>query len=111
PRIIGLPQALKLLYSGEFLSAEQALEFGYVAQVVEPEQLQTAARELAAAFLAGSPFSQRRIKTLVYEGLARDLGEHMRHHVAALQECFRSEDHKEGVASFLERRPATFTGR
>lgn len=111
PRLIGLPQALKLLYSGEFLSAEQAQALGYVSQIVEPDELQAAARALATAFLAGSPFSQRLIKELVYQGMERDLGSHMREHVQALQSCFRSEDHKEGVASFLERRPARFTGR
>jgi enoyl-CoA hydratase len=111
PRIIGLPNALRLLYSGEFLGAEQALELGYVAQVVEPDDLPDAARSLATAFLAGSPFSQRLIKELVYKGLERDLGKHMRNHVKALQACFKSEDHKEGVAAFLERREASFTGR
>jgi enoyl-CoA hydratase len=50
------------------------------------------------------------MKALVYEGLARDIGDHMEAHVVALKECFSSNDHKEGVASFLERRPATFTG-
>ena len=111
PRIIGVPAALKLLYSGEFLSAERGPVLGYVAQVVEPDELQAAAREVATSFLAGSPFSQRLIKELVYKGIERDLGSHMREHVQALQACFRSEDHKEGVASFLERRPANFTGR
>lgn len=111
PRIIGLPAALRLLYSGEFLSAEKALELGYVARVVEPDQLMDAAREEAARFLAGSPFSQRLIKDLVYHGLERELSEHMREHVEALKACFRSEDHKEGVAAFLERREARFTGR
>ena len=65
----------------------------------------------AARFLASSPLSQRLIKDLVYRGLERGLREHMRHHVEALQACFRSEDHKEGVAAFLERREAHFTGR
>jgi enoyl-CoA hydratase len=111
PRIVGLPAALRLLMSGEFLDAAGALELGYVARVVEPEALLDAAHEEATRLLAGSPFAQRRIKELVYKGLERDLGEHMRNHVAALQECFKSEDHKEGVASFLERRPASFTGR
>jgi enoyl-CoA hydratase len=111
PRIIGLPAALRLLYSGDFLGADEALAIGYVARVVEPEQLMNAAREEAARFLASSPLSQRLIKDLVYRGLERGLGEHMRHHVEALQACFRSEDHKEGVAAFLERREAHFTGR
>ena len=111
PRIIGLPAALRLLYSGDFLSADDALTLGYVARVVEPAALMDAARDEARRFLGGSPFSQRLIKDLVYRGLERDLGEHMRNHVDALKACFRSEDHKEGVASFLERREPRFTGR
>jgi len=111
PRIIGLPAALRLLYSGDFLSADDALTLGYVARVVEPDALTDAARDEARRFLGGSPFSQRLIKDLVYRGLERDLGEHMRNHVDALKACFRSEDHKEGVASFLERREPRFTGR
>lgn len=111
PKIIGLQPALRLLYSGAFLSAEQALDLGYVVQVTSPDGLLTAARKIAEEILAGSPFAQRLIKNLVYRGLERDLGEHMREHVQALQACFRSEDHKEGVAAFLERREAHFTGK
>lgn len=111
PRIIGLPTALRLLYSGEFLGADQALALGYVTRVVEPGELAAAAREEAELFLRGSPFSQRLIKDLVYHGLERDLGDHMRNHVEALKACFRSEDHKEGVAAFLQKREAKFSGR
>lgn len=110
PRLIGHQRALQLLYSGDFLSADDALAIGYLSEVVAADQLQQRARQLAESYLVGSPFSQRRMKQLVYEGLARDVGDHMDAHVAALKECFASNDHKEGVASFLERRPATFTG-
>ena len=111
PRLIGVPAALRLLYSGDFLSAPEALDIGYVAKVVPPDDLMTAAREEAARFLTGSPLSQRLIKDLVYKGLEREVLVHMSNHVEALQQCFRSDDHKEGVAAFLERRPARFTGR
>jgi enoyl-CoA hydratase len=111
PRVVGLPAALRLLYSGEFLTAEQALELGYVARVVAPEELLAAAREEARRYLAVSPFSLRLTKELVYQGLERGVGEHMLAHAKALAACFASEDHKEGVAAFLERRPARFTGR
>jgi enoyl-CoA hydratase len=77
---------------------------------VQPEVLQQRARELAQRILQGSPFSHARIKALVYEGLGGDVGGHMQRHTQALAECFRSHDHQEGVASFLERRPANFTG-
>jgi enoyl-CoA hydratase len=110
PKIIGLPSALRLLYSGEFLSAEEALALGYVVRVVEPDDLLKAAGVQARRFLAGSPHSQRLIKDLVYRGLERELGDHMSAHVKALKACFRSEDHKEGVAAFLERREPNFSG-
>lgn len=111
PRLIGVSQALRLLYSGAFLPADEALALGYVARVVEPEALADAATEEARRFLLASPFAVRRVKELVYKGLERDLAEHLAAHGQALQECFTSDDHREGVASFLERREAKFTGR
>jgi len=111
PRLIGLPAALRLLYSGDFLSADEALALGYVSQVVEPEALQATALEEAQRFLRGSPLSHRLIKELAYRGLERDVAKHMQDHVESLQQCFKSEDHKEGVASFLEKRQAKFVGR
>lgn len=110
PRLVGVPAALDLLYSGRIIDADEALALGFVREVVEPAALLPRARELADSYLAGSPFALARIKSLAYEGLARDVDEHMRAHVAALSECFKSDDHREGVASFLERRPPSFTG-
>ncbi|MFW6092417.1 MAG: enoyl-CoA hydratase/isomerase family protein [Pseudomonadota bacterium] len=110
PRLIGPARALRLLYTGEFLNADEALALGYVTEVVPPEQLEARARELAETILRGSPFSHARIKTLVYEGLGSGVGDHMQRHTQALAECFKSYDHKEGVAAFLERREPDFTG-
>jgi enoyl-CoA hydratase len=111
PRIIGPSRALRLLYSGGFLEAAEAKEIGYANELVEPEALMETAQAEAHRYLASSPFSLRHMKTLVWRGLERDVATHMQHHVTALQACFKSEDHKEGVASFLERRPAKFVGR
>ncbi|MGH2782857.1 MAG: hypothetical protein ACRDLA_15900 [Thermoleophilaceae bacterium] len=47
----------------------------------------------------------------MYGGMFRPVDEHVRETARLLQECFGSEDHREGVAAFLERRPAVFTGR
>lgn len=110
PRLIGPARALRLLYTGEFVTADAALDMGYVAAIVAPDALQAEARALAAAIAEGSPFSHARIKALVYEGLGSDVAEHMQRHTQALAECFKSFDHKEGVAAFLEKRPAAFTG-
>jgi enoyl-CoA hydratase len=111
PRLIGVPAALDLLFSGRIIEADEALALGYVRELVEPDRLLERAHEVAQAYLAGSPFAMRKIKELAYKGLERSVAEHMTSHVAALSACFKSEDHAEGVASFLERRPAQFTGR
>ena len=110
PRIVGLQRALQLLYTGEMIGAERALEIGYVLDVVESDALLPAAMDLANSIAAGSPHSLGLIKSLVHAGLGAPVGEHMERHTVALAACFKSDDHREGVASFLEWRPAVFTG-
>ena len=111
PRIIGPQRALRLLYSGDFLPAAEALAIGYAAEMVEPEALADAALTEARRYLNSSPFSIRHIKSLVWQGLERDLPTHMAEHLQIMTACFQNADHKEGVAAFLERRPANFVGR
>jgi enoyl-CoA hydratase/carnithine racemase len=111
PRLIGPSRALRLLYSGAFLEAAEARDIGYANDLVEPEALMDAARAEARRYLQSSPFSLRHMKTLVWRGLERDVARHMEAHVEALSAAFKSEDHKEGVAAFLERRTAKFVGR
>lgn len=111
PRIVGVQQALRLLYTGEMIDAETALQLGYVVDVLSSEDLLPAALRLANTIAAGSPHSLGLIKSLVHDGLTASVGDHMERHTTALTACFKSDDHREGVASFLERRPAAFTGR
>lgn len=111
PRLVGVQQALRLLYTGQMISADEALALGYVLDVVPSDELVPKAIELAATIAAGSPHSLGLIKSLVREGLTAPVPEHMQRHTAAMAACFASDDHREGVAAFLERRPANFTGR
>ena len=111
PRLIGPARAMKLLFTGAFLTAPEALAIGYVDKVVEPEALLGEALSLAREIAKVSPFSNVRTKALLYEGMGRSVDEHMKAHLAAITECFASSDHKEGVASFIERREAKFTGK
>jgi enoyl-CoA hydratase len=110
PRIVGVQQALRLLYTGAMIDAAEALRLDYVLDVVPSDELVPRAIELANTIAAGSPHSLGLIKSLVQQGLTAPVGEHMERHTAAMAACFKSDDHREGVASFLERRPANFTG-
>lgn len=111
PRIVGSSEAMRLLFSGEIIDAQTALDIGFVSAVVEPDDLPAAAEDEAKRYLAGSPFAVARMKRLLYGGMFNDVTTHARQTAALLQECFHSDDHAEGVAAFLERRPAKFTGR
>lgn len=111
PRQIGTGPALRLLYTGEDLDADRALALGFATEVVEPEELPGAADRLARTIAAASPFALARTKKLVQDGAGTDLQAHTGTTRVALAECFASADHAEGVASFLEKRPARFTGR
>jgi enoyl-CoA hydratase/carnithine racemase len=111
PRLIGPQQALRLLYTGQMIGADEALRLGYLLDVVAPEELNERVVALATSIAAGSPHSLGLIKSLVSDGHTASVDEHMSRHTTALAACFRSDDHREGVAAFLERRPAKFTGR
>lgn len=111
PRQIGTGPALRLLYTGEDLDADRALALGFATEVVEPEELPGAADRLARTIAAASPFALARTKRLVYDGAGLDLRAHAAATRTALTECFTSADHAEGVAAFLEKRPARFAGR
>jgi 2-(1,2-epoxy-1,2-dihydrophenyl)acetyl-CoA isomerase len=111
PRQIGTPAALRLLYTGDDLGADEAVALGFAVSAHSPEELPEAARALAVKIATASPFALARTKKLVLDGAGIGMAEHVAATREALAECFASEDHAEGVASFLERRPARFTGR
>ena len=110
PRIIGLQHALRLMYTGAMIDSDEALRIGYVTE--SSRAISCCRRRWPSR--RRSPRDRRTasglIKSLVHEGLTAPIGEHMERHTTAMAACFKSDDHREGVASFLERRPAVFTG-
>lgn len=111
PRLIGTMHALDLLYSARPVDASEAAQIGLVKLL--PAQGFAEAVQRAAADLAhlSSPRSMGVIKRQVYDGLFQDLGQAWQVADEAMHASFQSEDFREGVAHFVEKRAPRFTGR
>jgi len=112
PRLVGMHNACDLLYSGRLIDAHEALRMGLVNRVLPhddllPEVL-TYARELATRC---SPRSLRIMKRQLYGNLFGDLAESIREADTEMVRSFETEDFREGVGSFLQKRPPRFIGR
>jgi enoyl-CoA hydratase/carnithine racemase len=112
PRLVGLPNALDLLLTARTIDAQEGLRIGLVNQVFGQEEfsnkVRESARELASAV---SPRSLSVIKRQVYDALFQSLQEAFETSEGEMLASLRSEDFKEGVAHYLEKRAAAFTGR
>ncbi len=110
PRIVGHAHALDLILTGRRLESVEALRMGLVNQVLPAESHMAGVVEYAHDLAANvSPRSTRIMKRQIYEALTQDLAEAVRSANAEMLESFTSDDFKEGVAHYLERRPASFT--
>jgi len=111
PRIVGIAQALEWCYAGRVFPAQEALAGRLVSRVVAPEELLPAARALARTFIDNtSAVSVALIRQMMWRMLAA--GHPMEAHRIDSKAMFhrgRSADVKEGIASFLEKRPPRFT--
>jgi enoyl-CoA hydratase/carnithine racemase len=112
PRLVGPAHAADLLYSARRVSAEEAARIGLVNRVLPQAKLMDEVRAYAGE-LAGavSPRSMSVMKRQLWEGLMSGLGEAIELANAEMPPAFKSEDFREGVAHFVEKRPARFTGR
>jgi len=112
PRIVGISRALELVYSADILDAHQALEAGLVREVVAEGDLLPTAYALAAKFVsARSPVATALMRQMMYRNSAQS-DPVAAHRIESLAMFYASiGDGKEGVAAFLEKRPAEFTGR
>jgi enoyl-CoA hydratase/carnithine racemase len=113
PRLVGISQALEWCYTGRVFGADEALEGGLVRSLHEPDELLPAARALAAEIVENAaPVSVALIRRMLWGMLTADHPmEAHRVDSRGILERGRSADVREGVESFLEKRPAVFTDR
>lgn len=111
PRIVGLSKALELVFSGEIIDAQEMLRIGLVSKVVPNDELLPAAMEMAKKLSRGAPLAIKLIKQLMYKGLARTPAEHIEEERYYFQLTTQTEDNKEGIRSFLEKREPRWQGK
>lgn len=111
PRAIGRGPALEWILSGNHYTADEALRLGLVSKVVAPEVLMSEAKRLATDIAARGPLAVRAAKRLVHDGLNVPLQAALRTEAVTFANLFDSEDQKEGMKAFLEKRRAEFKAR
>jgi enoyl-CoA hydratase/carnithine racemase len=111
PRLLGWAKAAELIFTGRTLSARESLELGLVNHVVPDAELAAKTREIALEMAANAPLAVQSAKRLMRMGLSESFNDHVHHVYLQFLQLIRTQDFKEGMTSFLEKRPADFQGR
>ncbi|MDQ7096420.1 enoyl-CoA hydratase-related protein [Desulfosporosinus sp. PR] len=111
PRLIGSGRAKELIFSGDFINAEEAWRIGLVNKVVPADRLFEEADKMAKRFAARGAVALNMAKSAVNEGLRMDLEAGLQYEHKCFSLLFATEDQKEGMKAFLEKRPAKFQGK
>ena len=111
PRLIGRGRALELMTTGRTVTPAEAERLGMVDRLVPADELEQAVAELAGGLAAGAPLAVAAITRVVNDGLDRPLPEALDRELEELAALFASEDAREGMTAFTEKRPPSFSGQ
>ena len=110
PRLLGWAKACEVTMLGDTLNAGQALEYGLINRSIPADDLITEVQAWADRIAGNAPLAVTEMKRLFRHGLTQDFESHSHHVLMSLMNLLGSNDFKEGVASFAERRAPKFTG-
>jgi 2-(1,2-epoxy-1,2-dihydrophenyl)acetyl-CoA isomerase len=111
PRVVGVAKAAELIWTGEIIDADEALRLGIVSAVHPHDELMAATHALARKIAAGPPIAIRLAKRAIYHNLEADLRQALEFETFAQNICFDTDDAKEGIRAFVEKRSPSFEGR
>jgi enoyl-CoA hydratase/carnithine racemase len=111
PRLIGRGRALELMTTGRTVTPAEAERLGMVDRLVPAGGFDQAVADLAASLAGGAPLAVAAITRVVNDGLDRPLPEALDRELEELAALFASEDAREGMTAFTEKRPPKFSGR
>jgi enoyl-CoA hydratase len=111
PRLVGRAKAKELIFTGDMIDAAEAHRIGLVNSVHKPEELMDAAKKLAAQIAANGEIAVALCKRAVNNGIEVDLKSGCAIEAEVFGLCFSTEDQKEGMKAFIEKRPAQFKRR
>jgi enoyl-CoA hydratase len=111
PRLIGVGRAKEMIFTGRIVDAVEAERIGLVDRVVAPEKLEAEVEQIAKTIVSKSPLLINIAKKSINRGVYTDLAAGLDYERASFDMVFATEDHKEGITAFLEKRPAKFKGK
>jgi 2-(1,2-epoxy-1,2-dihydrophenyl)acetyl-CoA isomerase len=111
PRTVGLKRALDLALTNRVLSTREALDWGIVSRIVPRRELLSQARAVAAQLAAGPTLALGATKRLLRSGWTETLETQMEHESQSISKIVQTQDAKEGITAFLEKRPPKFKGK
>ncbi len=108
PRLVGIDRACQLIFTADMIDAGEARRIGLVTMVVPHEELENTVIEMAEKIAKNSPQAVQYAKRAIYAGLTQDLKTSLDYTVGIWYELIKTEDHREGTVSFVEKRAPLF---